>query len=33
MENDFILQQDNCSIYIAKIVKEWMCQTGITTLE
>ena len=29
--NNFIQQQDNCSIYIAKTVKEWLCQVEIIT--
>lgn len=33
MGSNFILQQDNCSIHVAKSVKNWMCEANITTLE
>ena len=31
--NDFILQQDNCSIQVSKPMKEWMAKMNMTTLE
>ena len=31
--NDFILQQDNCSIHVSKLMKEWMAKGNMTTLE
>ena len=31
--NDFILQQDNCSIHVSKPMKEWMAKVNMTTLE
>ena len=33
MGNDFILQQDNCSIHVSKLMKEWMAIVNMTTLE
>ena len=33
MGNDFILQQDNCSIHVSKHMKEWMAKVNMTTLE
>lgn len=33
MENDFVLQQDNCSIHVSKLMKEWMAKVNMTTLE
>ena len=33
MGNYFILQQDNCSIYMSKLMKEWMAKVNMTTLE
>ena len=31
--NDFVLQQDNCSIHVSKLMKEWMAKVNMTTLE
>ena len=31
--NDFVLQQDNCSIHVSKFIKEWMVKVNMTTLE
>ena len=33
MGNDFVLQQDNCSIHVSKLMKEWMAKVNMTTLE
>ena len=33
MGNDFILQQDNCSIHESKLMKKWMAKVNMTTLE
>ena len=33
MGNDFVLQQDNCSIHVSKLMKEWMAKVNITILE
>ena len=33
MGNDFVLQQDNCSIHGSKLMKEWMAKVNMTTLE
>ena len=33
MGNDFILQQDNCSIHVSKLIKEWMAKVNRTILE
>ena len=33
MGNDFVLQQDNCSIHVSKLMKEWMAKGNMTTLE
>ena len=33
MGNDFILQQDNCSIHVSNLMKEWMAKVNMTTLE
>ena len=33
MGNDLILQQDNCSIHVSKLMKEWMAKVNMTTLE
>ena len=33
MGNGFILQQDNCSIHVSKLMKEWMAKVNMTTLE
>ena len=33
MGNDFILQQDHCSIHVSKLMKEWMAKVNMTTLE
>ena len=33
MGNDFVLQQDNCSIHMSKLMKEWMAKVNMTTLE
>ena len=33
MENDFVIQQDNCSIHVSKLMKEWMAKVNMTTLE
>ena len=33
MGNDFVLQQDNCSIHVSKLMKEWIAKVYITTLE
>ena len=33
MGNHFILQQDNCSIHVSKLMKEWMVKVNMTTLE
>ena len=33
MGNDFVLQQDNCSIRVSKLMKEWMAKVNMTTLE
>ena len=33
MGNDFVLQQDNCSIHVSKLMKEWMAKVNVTTLE
>ena len=33
MGNDFIQQQDNCSIHVSKLMKEWMAKVNMTTLE
>ena len=33
MGNDFVLQQDNCSIHVSKLTKEWMAKVNMTTLE
>ena len=30
---DFVLQQDNCSIHVSKLMKEWMAKVNMTTLE
>ena len=31
--NDFVLQQDNCSIHVSKLMKEWMAKVNMTNLE
>ena len=31
--NYFVLQQDNCSIHVSKLMKEWMDKMNMTTLE
>ena len=31
--DDFVLQQDNCSIHVSKLMKEWMAKVNMTTLE
>ena len=33
MGNDFVLQQDNCSSHMSKLMKEWMAKVNMTTLE
>ena len=33
MGNDFVLQQNNCSIHVSKLMKEWMAKVNMTTLE
>ena len=33
MGDDFFLQQDNCSIHVSKLIKEWMAKVNMTTLE
>ena len=33
MGNNFILQQDNCSIHVSKPMKEWIAEVNMTTLE
>ena len=33
IENDFVLQQDNCSIHVSKLMKEWIAKVNMTTLE
>ena len=33
MGNDFVLQQDNCSIHVSKLMKEWTAKVNMTTLE
>ena len=33
MGNDFVLQEDNCSIHVSKLMKEWMAKVNMTTLE
>ena len=33
MGNDFVLQQDNCSIHVSTLMKEWMAKVNMTTLE
>ena len=33
MGNDFVLEQDNCSIHVSKLMKEWMAKVNMTTLE
>ena len=33
MGNDFVLLQDNCSIHVSKLMKEWMAKVNMTTLE
>ena len=33
MGNDFVLKQDNCSIHMSKLMKEWMAKVNMTTLE
>ena len=33
MGNDFVQQQDNCSIRVSKLMKEWMAKVNMTTLE
>ena len=33
MGNDFVLQQDNWSIPVSKLMKEWMAKVNMTTLE
>ena len=33
MGNYFVLQQDNCSIHVLKLMKEWMAKVNMTTLE
>ena len=33
MGNDFVLQQDNCSIHVSKLMKGWMTKVNMTTLE
>ena len=33
MGNDFVLQQDNCSIHVSKLMKEWMAKVNMTTLK
>ena len=33
MGNDSVLQQDNCSIHVSKLMKEWMAKVNMTTLE
>ena len=33
MGNDFVIQQDNCSIHVSKLMKEWMAKVNMTTLE
>ena len=33
MGNDFVLQQENCSIHVSKLMKEWMAKVNMTTLE
>ena len=33
MRNDFILRQDNCSIHVSKLIKEWKVKVNMTTLE
>ena len=33
MRNDFVLLQDNCSIHVSKLMKEWMAKVNMTTLE
>ena len=31
--NDFVLQKDNCSIHVSKLMKEWMAKVNMTTFE
>ena len=31
--NDLVLQQDNCSINVSKLMNEWMAKVNMTTLE
>ena len=33
MGNDFVLQQDNCSIHVSKLMKELLAKVNMTTLE
>ena len=33
MRNDFVLQQDNSSIHVSKLMKEWMVKGNMTNLE
>ena len=33
MGNDFVLQKDNCSIHVSKLMKEWMAKVNMTILE
>ena len=33
MGKDFVPQQDNCSIHVSKLMKEWMAKVNMTTLE
>ena len=33
MGKDFVLQQDNCSIHVSKLMKEWMAKMNMTSLK
>ena len=33
VENDFVLQQNNCSTHVSKFMKEWIAKFIMTTLE